>query len=434
MILWLEEKILYQRAFTPLITLWYIVFQHLNGDPTLEAVVEDALNGGADHLCPQGKRLSKILRSNSSASWSDARRRFPLAAVQKALAASGRSIRSIVENRQWHGMDPVIVDGTTYRLRPLGDIPKEFPPHRSGNNAKPYWCLARAVAVFCMATGVVLDCVVDCAKRSEQALMLSMLRLSSWAGSLFVADRNFGVYSVVRGCVAANAHVVVRLTEVRARRLAAEAKVKLQEGLDQLIQWHPTRHDQCPQHLTKEPVAGRLIVARVSPRGFRSFTIYLFTTLLDMTITAEQCVQLYGQRWQVELNLRYVKTQLNLGFLECKSADMARKSWLAGLIAYNLVRALMCAAAATSHQSVARLSFSRCLKALRKCLPWIGKKGMLEAWDKLLKRITRFTLPRRTKPRPPEPRAVRYFKSDIPKLSGDRSLARRTLSLANAKS
>ncbi len=53
--------------------------------------------------------------------------------------------------------------------------------------------------------------------------------------------------------------------------------------------------------------------------------LYLFTTLVDPKITARELAEFYGLRWQVELNLRYVKTQLHLGFLECKSAEMARK-------------------------------------------------------------------------------------------------------------
>jgi hypothetical protein len=431
--LWLQDKVLYQRAFTPLIILWYLVFQHLHGDATLASVLEDALDGGADRLSPRGKALSKTLRSDSTSSWSTARQRFPLKAVRKALTASAHAARSAIQNRQWHGMDPVGLDGTTYRLRPLGDIPKEFPPHRSGNNSKPYWCLARAAVAFCMATGVVLDCVIGPTKRSEQALALEMLMLSPWVNTLFVADRNFGVYSVVRAA-AAKANILVRLTEVRAKKLAREAKVKLQDGLDHLLQWQPSRHDQCPENLSKKPVAGRLIALRVNPRGFRPFTLYLFTTVVDLQITDQELVQFYGQRWQVELDLRYIKTQLNLGALECKSADMARKLWLAGLIAYNLVRVVMSGAAAISKQSAFSLSFSRSLKALRKWLPRAGKRGALKSWQRLLKRIARFTRPGRKKARPPEPRAIRYFKSDFPKLSGDRAKARENLALACAKS
>jgi hypothetical protein len=204
--------------------------------------------------------------------------------------------------------------------------------------------------------------------------------------------------------------------------------------LDQLLEWKPTRHDQCPQKPTRAPVAGRLLAIRLNPRGVRSFTLYLFTTLVDPQITAQELGQCYGCGWQVELDLRHVKTQLKLQALPCKSADMARKLWLAGWMAYNLVRAVMCAAAATSHQSIFGLSFGRSLKALRKWLPKATAKNALPAWRRLLERVAGFTLPKRKSIRPSEPRTVRYFKSVVPKQSGDRAQARQKLALACAKS
>jgi len=433
--LWLGGKVFYDRGFTPLIILWYLVFEHLSGKSTLEDVLEDARDGGADRLSTRGKPpLSQTLRSDSTSSWSSARGRLPVAAVHQALSFSGDAIRATVQNRQWHGMDPTLLDGTTYRLRPWGDIPEQFPPHGGGNNRAPYWCLARSVVACCMATGVVLDGAVGPTKCSEQALTQEMWKARRWENSLFVADRNFGVYSVVRGARSVKAHMVVRLTEARAKKLARDAQVNLEAGCDQVVEWKPTRHDQCPEGLSREPVVGRLIALRVNPRGSRPFMLYLFTTLVDPQITAQEWAQLYGQRWQVELDLRYIKTQMGLGALNCKSADMARKIWLSGLMAYNLVRAAMCMAAARSHQPVLSLSFSRSRKALVKWLPKVGKPRQLASWQRLLVRIAKFRLPKRLKARPSEPRAIRYFKSAFPKLTGDRAKAREKLALANAKS
>jgi len=431
---WLGGKVLYGRAFTPLIVLWYLVFQFLSGDRTLAAVVEDARDGGADRLSPKGKRLSRQLRSDATASWAEARQRLPVATVHHALRASGQSIRARVHGRQWHGLDLVPLDGSTFRLRPWGDIPQAFPPHGGGNTAQPYWCLVRVVVAFCLATGVVLDCTLGAMTCSEQALALEMLVNRVWAGALFIADRNFGVYAVVRAAVFAQAQILVRLTQVRAQKLARHAGLTLQAGLDQRVSWIPTRHDQCSPGLSRTPVHGRLIAMPMTPRGFRPFVLYLFTTLVDAEFTVADLVQGYGMRWQVELDLRYVKTQLDLEVLECKSADLARKLWLAGLLAYNVVRAVMSAAAAVYHQSVFALSFTRSLKALRKWLPKAGSPQALRSWRRLLRRVAGFRHPQRKKLRPSEPRAIRYFKRDFPKLSGDRAKAREKLMRANADS
>ena len=60
-------------------------------------------------------------------------------------------------------------------------------------------------------------------------------------------------------------------------------------------------------------------------------------------------MDLYGLRWHIELNLRYLKTQMRLTQLECKSAAMAEKEWVAGLLAYNLIRAAMLCGLLAAH-------------------------------------------------------------------------------------
>ncbi len=128
-------------------------------------------------------------------------------------------------------------------------------------------------------TGGVLDNAMASLKDSEQALC-ALLRQRSWQGWLLAADRNFGVYFVARALVAAQAQALLRLTAVRARRLARAEGLKLKPGLDAPINWRPTRHDQCPEGLTPTPLAGRLL-ASASTLRLSPFTLYLFTTLGD---------------------------------------------------------------------------------------------------------------------------------------------------------
>src|ERR1043166_10012074 len=66
----LQELTFYERLFSPLVTLWYLLFQWLNHDHTLDAVLIDARAGGADRLNP---KLSRHLVSSSTGPYSDAR-------------------------------------------------------------------------------------------------------------------------------------------------------------------------------------------------------------------------------------------------------------------------------------------------------------------------------------------------------------------------
>ena len=347
-------------------TLWYLVFQRLSHNHHLSHVVEDALAGGADHLSPRGKPLSSQLRSEATTSFSDARQRLPLELCRKTLWHTATQTAASIKITKSFGLNVGLMDGSTCRMRPFGDIPQHFPPHRPGNCKKaPYWCLARIVGILCLATGVVLDSAMGALTTSEQALTALLLRARSWRGWLFLADRNFGVYSIARATVAAQAHGLFRLTRARAAKLARTAGLKLAPGLDELLSWSPSRQDHCPAALAPLPVEGRLIVVRLERRGYRTLTLYLFTTLLDqLQCPTDQLVALYGQRWKIELCFRYIKSQMDLGFLECHSAQMVHKEWLAGLIAYNVIRWTMAAAAALAQVPVQWLSFSRARELL----------------------------------------------------------------------
>ena len=431
-----SPKAFYLRAFTPLITLWYCIFQRLCDHHHLSLVVEDARAGGADRLSPRGKRLSRQLTSEATTSFSDARQRLPLDLFEKTLHHTATHTAATVQAPQWFGLDVALLDGSTLRLRPFGDIPQAFPPHRPGNSKKPpYWCVARVVALFALATGVLLDSALGSLRASEQALSALILK-RSWKDWLMVANRNFGVYSVARAAVGAGAHLLARLTQARAAKLAASAGLTLRPGLDARVTWRPSRYDQCPEGLTPDPVEGRLIALRIERPGFQPFTLYLFTTLLEaQTYSAQALAQLYGQRWQVELDLRYVKAQMDLGFLECQSADMARKEWLAGLIAYNLIRWTMACAAARAQVPVHTLSFSRARELLVGwCIRWSSRHPTVASWKLLLGRIAKAHLPKRRKPRPSEPRAARPFQKNHDELVGSRAEARQKLAAANAKS
>jgi hypothetical protein len=425
----------YLRAFSPLVSLWYMVFERLGEDHTLQAVVTDACNGGADRLSPPRKPLSSQLKSDATTSYSDARKRLPLGVLEKVLRHLTTVFHKTLQTDMFHGLKLGIIDGSTLRMRPLGDMAEAFPPHRGSKRKQhAYWCLARVVGIFCASTGALMDTVMEATRNSEQNLAFRLFQ-RCWAQWLILGDRNFGVYSVVNTARAAQAHVLLRLTFLRAACLARRNGLILRPGLDAMIEWTPTRHDQSPAGMDRQPVKGRLMAVQIKSRGKRPLTIYLFTTVTDPNIRPEEWVQLYGRRWSVELCLRYIKTQMQLEFLDCRSADMARKEWLAGLIAYNLIRYAMGAAAAVHAVPIQTLSFAHVRRLMAAWLVRHGQRRlMLQQFEKLLRRIAKARLPQRKKKRPAEPRAIRKFNRAAPTLVGSRAQARRRLANATPKS
>lgn len=428
---WIKQtpETLYHRAFTPLITLWYLIFQRLHYNHTLSAVVADAYNGGADCLSPRGKRLSRQLRSQATTSFSNARHRLPLPLLQQCLSHTAAQIRSWTSNATWLGWNVALLDGSTLRLRPHCDIRQQWPPHGGGHHKQSYWCLLRVMVSFCLSTGVVLASAQGATSLSEQVLAAQLI-LQALPQTLFVGDRNLGVFSVIQAVRHTQGQGLFRLTKVRARKIAQAAKLKLSANLDRAVLWAPTRHDQCHYGQSAQPIPGRLIVVRVRRPGYRPQVLYLFTTLTDMqSYSVQALVDLYAARWQVELNLRYLKTQMQLDFLDCKSTDIARKEWLAGLIAHNLIRAVMVAAATQTKVPVSILSFSRTRELLLSWLlrsTWRGAINVC-SWATLLIRVGRCPHPKRRKRRPTQPRAIRYFKRAFPRLQGDRTAPRQKI-------
>jgi hypothetical protein len=418
----LQSQSFYERLFTPLVTLWYLLFQRLNPDHSLEAALVDARSGGADRL---NHKLSGQLVSDSTCSYSDARQRLAWQFLAEALVLQASNLIGLSPTTLWHGLVLALLDGSTVRLRPYGAIAKEFPPNRN-QHKEPYWCLMRVVVGFCALSGAALDCALGSIGLSEQALACRII-LASAAKSLFIGDRNFGVFRIAQVARHAGQTVLVRMTEVRARKLLGG---RWRTG-DHQVLWKPTRHDQLQPEASGEPIAGRLLVVKLRRNGFRTQQLCLFTTLPNTSeYSLEELVRVYGLRWHIELNLRYLKTQMDLVQLEAKSPEMARKEWLAGLLAYNLIRAAQLCAAVQKGISPLSLSFSSVRRHLEEWLHQFGrgsKRQLSIQWPKLLEQLSRCRLPHRRKPRPNEPRAQRHLRQSYLPLHGSRSEARKHL-------
>jgi DDE family transposase len=384
---------------------------------------------------PKHKRLSRQIKSPATTSYCRARQRLPLAWVQDCFAKLGQQLRQLASLP-----DPALpielLDGSTKRLRPYGDIAQSFPPHRT-TRRRNYWCVARILVSFCATTGVATGALIASQHVSEQALAVQLM-LQRATAVLYVGDRNFGVWRVARAASQSGGHILVRLTRARARRLLG--KKRLPQFLDVTLFWQPSAHDQADPGLDKEPVAGRLIIVRTVRRGWRSQTLYLFTTLTQaQTYPPLRLLEIYGRRWQAELNFRHLKTTLALDQSQAKSADMVRKEFYAGLMAYNLVCGLMAAAAGQTGQSPSRLSFAKVRLLLATVIVELGMGFRSRAacdrrllW--LLREASAARLPHRAKPRQNEPWAQFYEPHVFPKITGSRAEARRALQKSRQKS
>jgi hypothetical protein len=164
---------------------------------------------------------------------------------------------------------------------------------------------------------------------AEQALLEQAIdRLPD--GSIILGDANFGVFSVAYSATRRGHPIVLRLTVQRAQSLA---KAKLQDGMDLRMRWEPSpverrKHSELP---ADSGVPGRVMVRQVHPgNGETPFLLALFTTLED---EADSIVDFYGQRWNIETDLRRLKTMLGLEQLTSTTPAMVAKEIDVAMIA-----------------------------------------------------------------------------------------------------
>jgi hypothetical protein len=422
----------YRRIFSLRVTLWYLIYQRLSFDQTLAAIALNAREGGADRLGPRGVKLSGRIQSNSTSGYNQARQRLPLELLQAALAQLGRVVLKMsgLTRRLRPTSGPQerprqLLDGSTLAVLLTPMLAAEYRPARNQKGASD-WCLIRIVVGFCARTGAVLSAIEAPREQSEQALAWALMEKAA-AFMIWIADRNFGVWSVVAQAVHCRQDTVVRLTRIRAAKLAGGRP--LISGEDRPVQWQPSRHDQMPPGLQPKAIRGRLLYVRLNRNG-RWIDLWLFTTLKAEDYPLELLVKWYGQRWQAELHFRSVKTQMHMAQLNVCTPEMARKEFYAGLLAYSLVRAVMWAAGERLEEGVQTLSFSQARRVLLERLKDWGEgldgwRGGEKSWARrLIREVARQTLPKRKKKRPNEPRKKRCRGTKFPPLRGSRAAAR----------
>lgn len=89
------------------------------------------------------------------------------------------------------------------------------------------------------------------------------------------------------------------------------------------------------------------------------------TTLLDRErYPKRKLMRLYRRRWEMELRLRDIKTTMGFELLKAKTAEGCRKEMWMALVAYNLIRTVMVAAARRMDKAVGRISFAGTVQRL----------------------------------------------------------------------
>ena len=168
-----------------------------------------------------------------------------------------------------------------------------------------------------------------------------------------------------------------------------------------------------PEYLTVREVR-----IRVEQAGFRTKSIVVVTTLLDsFQTTREDLAVLYRARWNNELDLRSIKTTMQMDILRGKSPELVHKEIWTHVLAYNLIRTVM-AQAATKHgldpRSISFKGVIQTLEAFQPVIALLGARGTafrIKLYQQLLDAIAAHRVadrPDRFEPRRVKRRPKRY--------------------------
>jgi hypothetical protein len=164
-------------------------------------------------------------------------------------------------------------------------------------------------------------------------------------------------------------------------------------------------------------------------REVRSGDLTLVTTLLDAReVGKQELIDLYGQRGQIELDFRAIKSVRQMDILRCKTPEMIQKEIAVHFLAYNLIRTVMAQAACLACLLPRQLSFKASLQILNAFEENLrhAPRGRLHACQAIVRgSIAELLLPLR--PGRVEPRAVKRRPKPRPLLTKPRALHQKLL-------
>jgi hypothetical protein len=365
------------RLYNPLVVMWLMTYQRLHGNASMERAVANVVHGlPAEFWARPCKRRQENRVSSNDGSYSTARQKLPVRVVEQIADQVWEGLLA-----QTGGAKPVcgrrafFVDGTSLRAPHRPQLKQEFPPS-SNQYGESHWPVVKMLVAHDLETGLAMHPVWGAMSGpqavSEQALFEKLLRERVPAGAVLVGDINFGVFSVAYAADQHQHPVVVRMQDHRARALLGGPLI---DGIDREVEWRPSREERKshPDLPADARVRGRLLVTLVRPdNAAEALLLCLFTTLPAAEASREDLLQIYGKRWHIETDLRTLKGTLQLEQLTCTSPDMIAKEIHAAMITYNLVRAVMYAAAAQSGLAPRRYSFARVRHMVEHFLPFIA--------------------------------------------------------------
>ena len=361
-----------------------------------------------------------------------ARAKLNPAALHRLVVQSAEQIEQAADPTWlWHGLHAKLIDGFTFTMPDTPENQAQFPQpaHQRAGAGFP---IARACAILSLATAAIHELAIAPyqGKETGESALLRQSLDALHPGDVAVFDRCLCSFMMLADLRLGDVHFCSRLHNRRpidfrrGRRLGPD---------DRLITWvRPKRPDwmseeyyaRIPQTMTL-----RQIRFHVTVPGRRTKTLTVVTSLTDpLAYPKEAIAELYGFRWNVELDIRDIKRTLGLDHVRCKSPAMVARELLVTLLAYNLIRTLIATAAAVHGKQPRHLGFTLACQTVLSS--WIllatgDGRDPADLWTSTLARIAANEVANR--PGRIEPRVIKHQRDRYPLMHCSRTELRRKL-------
>jgi hypothetical protein len=347
-----------RRIFSKENTFWLFFSQIMNADGGCKEVIRQAQNVAHN----QGITIP----SSSTSAYCQARKKLPIDDLKSIFSETCRS--SAPQPKALQGRPVIVADGTGLSMPDTPTNQQAYPQPKSQSQGCGF-PQARLLGCFNLYSGLILSYALG-NKKSHELRLLEEQWDTFNEGDIFLGDKGFcSFYDIVSLSRRAVDSVVTLARRTPCK--ASQAKKKIADN-DLLIEWKKPKHTKATRYTKEqhsdlpEALTLRQIHVSIVRKGFKTIHFYIITTLLDAEqYPAIEIIDLYAQRWNVELYFRDIKTTMGMDILRCKTPSMVRKEIIMHMIVYNTIRHVMCVASRQYDIPVDRLSLKGALQALR---------------------------------------------------------------------
>lgn len=402
------------RLYPSSVTLSMFVTQVLSADGSCQNIV----NGAAIDRINTHPSVS----STATGGYCRARQRLPLHMISGLVHKTSQLTDNLLPKRwRWRGKRVHLIDGTTLSM-PDTEANQSVYPQQSGQKEGLGFPICRVVGIICLSSGSVSNAAIGQYKGkrgSEQALLRQLLPTFE-AGDVVVGDALYGSYFLLSELMRLNIDMVFEQLGARKSTIDFKKGKRLVIN-DHLIQLNKPKKK--PEWMSEEdykehPDSLQIREVKVSGK------VLITNQYSCEEVPKTELKKLYKKRWNIEMDLRNMKTTMGMGILSCKTPLMAEKELWVYFLAYNLIRLLMVKAALLSGSLPRQLSFKHCLQL---CVTYVHKKfhDNLKANTCLLIYIGQRTVGNRSGR--VEPRAIKRRPKPYPLLMKIRATAQKEI-------